>query len=232
MGNTAGKQTQQTLSTDLEIFVGASEFKDVAGLATLASAGEGLLSLNLSSTQAATFFANLTAFLRRTGEYATAAGSQRQYGTAASVPGPSTVANTSGPLALPVGFPPIVGSKMATLAGGLAGPTPKGMQINSMDVIYEVDTVNASLATCSLTETNFANAASPVVTSLITLGANGLPVAFGTSAKPYVTNVAVTTPALITVTDTEVIAHVNLTAGSGGTAKFYGVNLKVSYNLN
>ena len=71
MGNTDGKWEQGTPSTDLQIFVDAGQFTDVAGLAAAASAGPGLFTKHVPATDASTFFANLGLFLR-TGQYASA----------------------------------------------------------------------------------------------------------------------------------------------------------------
>jgi len=229
MGQTDGQWTMDTAITDMEVFVGATEFKDQAALGTLASAGEGLLTLNLSTTQAGNFFANITAALKRTGVYATPNLTQQQFGTAGSVPGPSSVAGTSDPEAIR-GYPPYTGANTPTLYGPRTGPVPKGIQINSVDVLYAVNTVNASLAQIGLTNTNFVDNVAPNVANLITLGANGLPTAF--RANMYRTNVAVASPAMITTVDTETILHVKLTAGSGGTINFYGCVVKASFNFN
>ena len=248
MSATDGKFSQNLGSPDLQVFVGASEFLDTSANAVLASAGAGLLSLNLASTKAGTFFTNVSAAFKRLGEYATPlwsgytgtlgsgtanqSASQEAFGTAASAPGPSQVAGTSGPLALPPGTPPMPFATLATLTGGVAGPIPKGMKITGMDVIYEVRTVAATVATVGLTDTAFANGATPVVTNRIALAANGLPTAAGTSGKPGVTYVAVPSPAYTTTADSETLVNVNLTAGSGGTVVFYGVVLYVTYNFN
>jgi hypothetical protein len=230
MGNTNDRWTQETPNPDLELFMGVTDFLDTTGTATLASAGEGLLTRNLATTVAGTFFANITAYLRRTGVLMTPNLAQMQFGTAALQPGPSSVAGTSDPSALPAGMPPFAGSSVGTLALPRAGAIPKGIQINSMDVIYLSSTVNLALAQIGLTKTVFANGAAPVVTNLLALGTNGLLVAF--AAHEYRINVPIVTPAFVTDSGAEILLHVNLTAGAGGTAKFYGVNLKCSYNLN
>lgn len=233
MSHTDGFYEMDTPNPDGQIFVGASEFTDTAGVASTASAGAGLFSLNLASAAAGTFFANVEALLRRTGVYATPARYQEQFGTAASVPGPTTVANTSGPEAT-IGFPPILSAAMPTLAGPTVGPVAKGYRVNSIDVIYEVNTVDATAATVGLTVTQFNNAVAPTVTNRIALAANGLPTAHNTAGtgRPYVTNVAVPSPVFSTASDGETILNVNLTAGTGGTIKFYGVVLKCDFNLN
>jgi len=228
MPNTDQYWQGDTPFPDMEIFVGATEFKDLAGLGTFASAGAGLMTLNLSTTQAGNFFANITAALKRTGVYATAALQQQQFGTAASQPGPSLVANTSDPESIR-GFPPFTTSRLPTLVGPATGPIPKGLQINSVDVIAAIGAVNASLFQIGLTNTNFVNAVAPNVTNLITLGTNGLVATFG--AQPSRQNVLVTTPAFSTTVDTETILNIKITAGSGGTVNFYGAVVKASFNF-
>lgn len=235
MSDTTGRWTQQTPNTDLQIFLGASELFDVAGVATHASSAAGLFTLNLASTAAGTFFANITAALKRTGQLATAQIDQRQFGTAANVPGPSSVSGTSGPKALPQGFPLVgLAAQLPTVAGPVTGAAGKGIYVTSLDVIYEVNTVNASLATIGLTTTSFVNGAAPTIKSLLALGANGLPTAFGTAGDPAVTNIAISSSnqVMITAKDSNLLVNLNLTAGSGGTIKLHGIVANCSYNLN
>jgi hypothetical protein len=239
MPHTDGRWTSGTSFPDLQIFLGATRFKDAAGVATFPAtiATPGLYFQTVGAGAAAIFVCDIAELLLRSGVFATPQYDQEQYGTAASVPGPSAVANTSGPLALPgsgapyyQGFPPIPGASMATLAGPVTGPSQKGIQIDSVDAIYQVLTdATAVAATIGLTKTNFANLVAPAVTNLIALGAHSLPVVIG--AQPQVTNVAVTTPAMIVAADTEVLLNINLTGGTAGTIKFYGAVVKAHYNL-
>lgn len=232
MSDTDGQWKQRTPYTDLTLFVGADQWTDFAGLATLPAApSAGLIYKTVPSTDACKFFITAEALLLRSGVYGSVNLDQEQFGTAAGVPGPSLIAGTSGPLALPGTYPPQVGATMATVAGPYSGLWPKGMQINSVDIIYQVLAVAASAATVGLTTTKFANLVAPVVANLIALGANGLPTVIG--AQPQVTNVAVASPSMITsLVDTQTVLNVNLTAGSGGTINFYGAVLKCSFNLN
>jgi len=69
-----------------------------------------------------------------------------------------------------------------------------------------------------------------VVTNLIVLGTNGLATAI--QANPYVINVPVTSPAMITSADTEQTLNVNITAGATGTVKFYGAVVRAHFNFN
>jgi len=179
-------------------------------------------------------FSELSTILR-TGVLATPNNSQRQFGTAAAVPGPSGVANTSDPLDLPPGFPPYLGAQMPTITGGNKGPIPKGLKITAVDVIYEVDTGTITSATFGLTTTKFAAAGAsgaPTVANIIALGTNGLPVASNTGGQATRTRIAVVTPAYIILDGCEVIANVNFVTPSGNTVKFYGIILLSTYNYN
>lgn len=228
MPHTQGTWTMDGAPNDGQIFIDPYHLWDSAGHAVLTEDGSGLINLALAATLAGTFRGFKTA-MNRTGVYATPSLTQEQFGTAASLPGPTTVANTSGPLAQ-VGFPPTLAAQLSTLAGPVVGPTPKGIQINSMDIIYSVLTANASLATCGITKTVFVDNTAPAVSNIIAVAANGMPVAF--RAQPYVFNVPVPAPSFLTPSDSEPIVQVNLTAGAGGTIKFWGVVLYVSFNYN
>jgi hypothetical protein len=237
MSHTDGTWTQGLATSGLQVFIGASQFKDFAGLATFPAApAAGLIYQVVPATDACKFFVDIMAFLRAA-VYPTAALAQQQFGTAAAQPGPSAVSGTSGPLALQPGYPPITAANMATVggtvggAGVMSGVIPKGIQINSIDVIYQVLALAAAAATIGVTKTAFVNLVAPVVTNIIALAANGLPTVIG--AQPQVTNVPVTTPAMIVpASPTEVIVNVNLTGGATGTVSFYGINVNYSYNFN
>lgn len=239
MPNTDGRWTSKTPFPGLQQFIGADEFALLAGTAPLPAsiATPGLLFRTVAAGSAAIFAKSLSELLLRAPVYGSADYDQQQFGTAAGVPGPTSVANTSDPLALPgsgspdyQGFPPIPGASLATLAGPLVGAALKGIQIDSVDVIYQVLTdATAVAATIGLTKTVFSNLVAPVVTNLITLGANGLPVVIG--AQPQVTNVAVASPEMIVGADTEVLLNINLTGGTAGTIKFYGAVIKSHYNF-
>lgn len=234
MSHTDGRWTQGTSVPDLQQFIGADEFALLGGTAPLPStiATPGLLFRTVAAGSAAIFAKSLSELLLRSGVYATPAYDQEQFGTAAAQPGPSSVSGTSGPLALQQGQPPVLASQMGTVIGGVqTGPIPKGIQIDSVDVIYQVlADATAVAATMGLTKTVFKNLTAPVVTNLIALGANGLPVVIG--AQPQVTNVAVASPAMIVASDTEVLLNINLTGGTAGTIKFFGAVVKAHYNLN
>lgn len=238
MSQTDGRWTAKTPFPDLQIFYGAERFSLLGGAAPLPAtiATPGLLFRTVAAGSAAIMATSL-GLLLRSGIYGNAAYDQEQFGTAASVPGPSLVSNTNDPEALRgsgtpnyQGFPPLPSARLATLGAIASGPSIKGIQIDSVDVIYQVLTdATAVAATLGLTKTVFANLVAPVVTNLIALAANGLPVVIG--AQPQVTNVVVPVPAMIQAADTEVLLNINLTGGTAGTIKFYGAVVKAHYNL-
>lgn len=232
MPHTDGRWTSGTSFPGYELFVSALDFIDMAGLATIPAtiATAGLVFKTVPAGDACIFAASLNQFLREP-IYATPAYDQEQFGTAAAQPGPSTVSGTGGPLGLPFGQPPLLASQLATVSGNyVGGPSKKGLQIDSVDVIYQVLTdATAVAATMGLTYTNFANLVAPVVVNLIALAANGLPVVIG--AQPQVTKVAVAAPAMIVGSDTEIVLNINLTGGTAGTIKFYGAVVKGHYNF-
>jgi hypothetical protein len=236
MGNTEGKVTQSTPNTDLCIFCGPSGWVDTSGGAAYTQVGLGLYSLRVPAAAASQFIVDELVF-NRTGEYAIPSLAQEQFGTAAAQPGPSLVANTSSPLALPPGYPPIVAANMATIAGSIngtgvgvqRGPIKKGMYATFIDVIYQVNAVAATLAQFGATLTVWANGVAPVVTPIVALGVNGL--LLPASATPYVITIPI--PGQFqTAPDTEITVKVNLTAGAGGTIDFFGTVTRFTYNFN
>lgn len=230
--NTRNRWTMDTPNTDGQIFIGASRFTDTSSNSTKASAGVGLFTLNQAASKASTYFTEIQEILR-TGMLATPALNQEQFGTAALQPGPSSVSNTSGPLALGGGFPPITNAQNPTVSGNLPlKGVGKGLQINWYDVIYDIEAVDLSVATTGLTTTVFSKtAAAPTVANIVALAANGLPVAHSNGVAQR-TRVTPASPTFITLDGCEVIVNVNLTTPAGGTSLFYGVVLGVSFNFN
>jgi hypothetical protein len=214
----------------MQIYVDATWFNNIGGVSTIATDGAGLVYALLGNNAVGAFYAN-TALLLRTGVYATPSLTQSQFGTSLSLPGPvASIPNSSDPEAMPTGYPPWTSNQLPTLGNIRRGPIAKGMQIDSIDVIYTPLTLAAAVATVGLTKTVFKNGVAPVVTNLIALGANGLATTVAT--QPQVFNVPVATPAMIVDADASLFVNVNLTAGATGTVKFYGVVVHAHYNFN
>lgn len=236
---TQGRLEAQTGFTDGQIFVGASQFWPlvVAG-APVASAGAGLFTRNIPASTTANLFANLEKILR-TGQLAVNTVVQQQFGTAALVPGPSSVANTSDAMDFPPSFPGnwSPNTVLPTLSGGYKGPIPKGVKPIWVDVIYEVDTGAITSVTFGLTNTVMPAAGAsgaPVVTNVITLGANSLPVAANTAGQATRTRISVATANQLYFSSdgSEVIANVNFVTPASNTVKFYGIILGCHFNYN
>jgi hypothetical protein len=229
MSQTDGRFTQDLPCNDLQIFRGPSDFVDISGGAVRAITGTAY-SFTLASTIAATFRADLMGF-HRTGMFGNSAYDQNQFGTSLAQPGPlASIPNSGDPDSLSPGFPPLLASQMATLGAIKRGPTPKGMFISSFDVIYSVSTVALSLAQVGIKRNLFVNGVAPVSSDTLVLGTNGLATAAATN--PYVINVPLASNTFDVTSDSVGTMSVNLTAGSGGTAVFYGVMYHLTYNWN
>jgi hypothetical protein len=229
MSQTDGRFTQDLPCTDLQIFRGPSDFVDISAQAARAVVGTAY-AFTIASTIAATFRADLMGF-HRTGMYATPAYDQQQFGTSLSLPGPqASLPNSGDPESLPVGFPPLTAAQMATLGYIKRGPTPKGMFVSSFDVIYSVSTVALSLAQVGIKRNVFVNGVAPASSDILALGTNGL--ATAVAANPYVINVPLPANTFDVASDSLGTVSVNLTAGSGGTAVFYGIMYHLTYNFN
>jgi hypothetical protein len=151
--NTAGWVTQGKPNTDLQIFISpiaAIPFNNT--LTTPISFGNPsqsitfpLSGLVVDEEHAGTYAISyqISDLLQRLGMLQSTNfalnSSQEAFGTA-SGPGPSAIAGTSGPS----GFgpdsviPPVMGANLPTLIGSVAGPPKKGIQINWIDLIYQV----------------------------------------------------------------------------------------------
>lgn len=231
---TEGRIESNMSNPDLTIFVGPDEIKNTSGTATLTLNASGDLSLNIPASQACVFVVS-EASLLRSGVLASAATDQSQYGTAASQPGPSAVAGTSGPLGMKPGYPPIAAANMATLGAIQTGAIPKGLQINSVTPVYSVSVVALTSIALGVTSTKFANNGAITVTNLLAKGTNGLAVATTTgAATPYATPVAMTSPAMTpgSTTGTEILIELDMTTAGTGTARLYGFSVNCSYNFN
>jgi hypothetical protein len=228
MSQTDGRYEQALPSTDLQIFRGPSDFVGILGHAVRAVVGSAY-AFTIASTVAETFYADQMGF-HRTGMYPTAEG-QEQFGTSLSLPGPQvSLPYSSDALALKPGIPPIVAANMATLGGIRRGPILKGAQVTSIDVIYSVGTVNATLATVGIARNVFVDGAAPAASTPLATAQNGLSLA--ASANPHVINIPLTSSDFDVASDAVYTTNVNFTAGSGGTVTFYGVMYHCKYNFN
>jgi hypothetical protein len=228
MPHTAGIFSQDGFNADGQIFVDPTKFVAGTGTSPLSVDGSGIPVATLVAATAAVLYANL-GLLLRTGVYATPAGTQRQFGTAANQPGPSTVANTSGPLAQQ-GLPPIPAAHLPTIIGGKAGPVAKGFQINWIDLITNNQNVANTLYSSGLFTYPFADKTAAAKTTLLAYAANGLDKTAYAGIR--VQRITPTTIAPIITTDTEPVLQVGITPGAVTGTLFYGAVVGVSFNFN
>lgn len=214
MSYTEGRWTQGGVSQDMKVFLGASEFKDTANLATVAWAAGPPALFSLHTAGASVFVMNVDDVMRKTGEAVDTGG----------------ITGSPDPLGYHV-TPPIPASQLPTLVGPTSGYGPgapqqkKGMMILGFDVIYKV-AVALTVATVGIMETKFVNNAVATTVNILPVAANGL--ATAVQANPYVIHVNVVNPVFITDPDASVILNLNMT----GTVDLYGVDLYLGYNLN
>lgn len=125
------------------------------------------------------------------------------------------------------GAPPYTGLSQLT---PVTAPRPKGIQVNSISLIYQVNSVNATSQAIALYSTIYKNAAAPVSTALITSGTNGL--VSTAAANPVITTIAVPTPAYLTSPFQEITVVYTPVTPSGSTINIYGIHVSVTYNFN
>src|SRR5215472_8857469 len=122
MPNTDQYWQADTFLPDFELFGGMADSRDpVSGQSGVTLSANGVIRSYVNVT--ANCYINFGAALKRTGIFATPALQQEQFGTAASLPGPTGVANTSDPEGIR-GMPPFLSSKLPTLVG--TGGTSSG----------------------------------------------------------------------------------------------------------
>lgn len=103
----------------------------------------------------------------------------------------------------------------------------KGFRLDSFDVIYQitVDTMDAHTVTLDLV--NYVNSAAVAVTSVAVTGA----LATATDADPYVTNVAVDTPAFDNTADSKYVVEVTANTAATTVYAFYGLVLRFTQTV-
>jgi hypothetical protein len=124
------------------------------------------------------------------------------------------------------GAPPFTGISQFTVPSS----RPKGIQFKGLEVRYQISTANLTSQTVGLTRTIFQNATALAVTNILTAAANGLATTF--AATPYVTPVAIASPAYQTADLSEFILEMSVVTPASSTYKFYGVTLYVTFNYN
>lgn len=224
MSRTGGRWEQKTPFTDGRFVVAPADFTQTSGTAsTMTRNAKGDLSLNQGATITAMYMYDIAEMLFRTGQLPFL---QEQFGTAANVPGPSSVANTSDPDA-GIGPPPQTGILSITPQTGFL---PKGIKITDLTLKYLITGAALTLHTIGLSKTVFANNAALVVTDVLANAANGL--ATATQANPYVTKVAISSPTFLVSDLSDLIIELDVTTQGAGAYRLYGVDIHCQFNYN
>lgn len=103
----------------------------------------------------------------------------------------------------------------------------KGLRLASIDVIYSITTLALDAHTLTLDRISYANNVAVSITSVPLTGS----LATATQANPYVTNIAVTTPAFLNTADSKYVLELTVNAGATSAYDFYGLVLKFSETI-
>lgn len=109
----------------------------------------------------------------------------------------------------------------------LQSAASKGFKLNSLDVIYSVGTLALDAHSLTLDSVVYANNAANVITSVPLTGA----LATATQANPYVTNLAVTTPAYLNTADAKYVIELTVNAAATSDYSLYGINLRFNQTI-
>ena len=103
----------------------------------------------------------------------------------------------------------------------------KGFRLDSFDYIYSIGTLAMDAHSATLDLITYANNAAVTVTSVPLTGS----LATATQANPYVTNLAVTTPAFDVTADTKYVIEITANNSATSAYDFYGVMLRFSQTI-
>jgi hypothetical protein len=238
--HTAGTFTQGKPNTDAEIFISAlSGFIAAgAGLAQAALGTSGLAGVAIPASVSGQLQLYPSGLLCRTGVLQTQNfalnSSQNAFGTAEG-PGPNSTSGTSGPS----GFgpnsivAPVTAANLPTLVGSVAGAQPKGVQVNWVDFIYQVQTLAATSVHGALSKIVTPVGADVTPVSTVLAASTALSAVVNSStAKVHRTRV---TPTVISfLTDDADTLEVTFSAVTPATSivVLAGVVLGCSFNFN
>jgi hypothetical protein len=104
--------------------------------------------------------------------------------------------------------------------------TSKGFRLDSIDVIYSVGTANLTAHSATLDLINYANNTAVTITAAPLTGT----LATATQANPYLTNLAVTTPAFDNTVDSKYIFELTVNAALTSAYDYYGLVLHFTRN--
>jgi len=103
----------------------------------------------------------------------------------------------------------------------------KGFRLDSFDVIYQITTLALEAHSVTLDRIEYADNAAVSVNSIAITGA----LATATQANPYLTNVAVDSPAFDVTADSKYIIEVTVDAAATSDYSWYGIMLRFSQTI-
>lgn len=200
-----------------------------AGGATLTRGAAASYYLLQAASQSGVIVVAFDNVLKRLG---TAPFLQEQFGTAAGVAGPTGVANTSDPDGNTIApyIPPMTKASMTTITGGEAGFVPKGIRVDNVALVYQVNTLALTSIGIRVDKVSYTNNAAPVVVNVLANGANGLQTAV--QAQPYVTVIPIAGPVFDVTDNTTFTCEITPVTPATSTFQLFGVALHVSFNYN
>lgn len=110
----------------------------------------------------------------------------------------------------------------------LRAAASKGFKLASFDLIYSIGVAALDAHSCTLDSVAYANNVAVAVTSVPITGT----LAIATQANPYVTNVAVNTPAFLNTADAKYVLELTVNAAATSTYSLYGLNLRFSKTIS
>lgn len=226
MSRTGGRYEQKLPNTDAIAVFGPS---DIDGLATadcvLTRTAVGDYNFTVNASKTVTFGLNLGKLLQRTGMNPFL---QQQFGTAAGVAGPTSVANTSDPDASS-GIPPFTGATQLT---PFTGKVLKGVKITGFKVCYDVAAVNLLALTCRVDKTVYADGVAVAVTAVLASAANGLVSTFAATPKVKTVNLAAVQQVFRVADLSALTFEMGVQTDAGGTFRLQKIEVLYEYNFN
>lgn len=103
----------------------------------------------------------------------------------------------------------------------------KGFRLSSVDVIYSIATLALDAHAMVLDQISYANNVAVSVTSVPLTGS----LATATQANPYVSNIAIATPAFLITAVSKYVLELTVDAAATSAYDFYGLNLRFSRTI-
>lgn len=228
MSKTQGRYEQKVGNTDAIAVFGPNDVDALAAAdCVLTRTAAGDYNYTVAASKTVTFGLNLGKLLQRTGQLPFI---QEQFGTAAGVAGPTTVANTSDPDAKSSPYiPPFTGATQLSVQTGFF---PKGIKIMGFNVAYFVKTVNLTALTCRVDKTVYADGVAVAVTAVLASAANGLISTFAATPKVKAVTLAAAQQ-IYRVTDLSALTfELGVQTPVGGTFELERIEVLYHYNFN